>query len=549
MNKITINGTPVEEYRIIPGESEVEKLAAEEFAKYCEKISGKCPCGPGPKDILFRIHSGIVTNPDGYMIRVTKERMEIYGGGNRGMMYAVYDIFQKFYGVRYFTPEIEGLGNGGDIPLGEYTYTPVFKSGNISVNVRGDCADWYIKNKINSNRGVNYPSWHVQALRYAGSSGHSFHKIFGGPHAEIKQPCMTERENIDKVIAYTRETLKKNPDANVIHISQYDNWNTCKCEKCNAISAEEESLGGPLIRLINEVADVVKEEFPGVLVETYAYQFSRKPPKTKPRDNVLIQFCPIEACFVHPIYETACEENAALLEDFMGWKKLTNNISLFDYVTNFHIHVGPFPDFYTIRENMAFYAKMGVKHIFELGNSSTNDADFGELRAYLIARVLENPYISEVEYKKHMDEFLEAYYGAGWRYIRTYIDIIHAEIKRHHMHENEIPFLLVDPNYIAEIHDFIEKLWDKAEEMAGDRIENVRRVRLQWTYLSLGVRPNVEKNQKYLNELINRNVRWSEGGSHYERMDVHKNVSLWGLGKQSKINRLLAHFTPNTDFE
>jgi hypothetical protein len=39
--------------------------------------------------------------------------------------------------------------------------------------------------------------------------------------------------------------------------------------------------------MLNKVAEAVEKEFPDVLVESLAYQYTRKPPKTiKPRDNV-----------------------------------------------------------------------------------------------------------------------------------------------------------------------------------------------------------------------------------------------------------------------
>ncbi len=546
---ITINGTPVEEYRIIPGEAEVEKLAAEEFAKYCEKISGKRPCGPGPKDIWFFIDATKVSNLDGFKIEVSDDQMRIIGGGSRGMMYAVYDVFQKYLGVKYFAPDLEDLGCGGNIPEGEYSYVPPFKVRNMLTGTKNRNADWCIKNKLNNVSGVTYPAWHGSPYKLCkGKEQHTLSYVFNGLMSD-PQPCLTDRRNIEKIIEYTKNELRSDPNVDAIHISQNDNHNTCKCDRCSAVVIEEGSLGGPLIRMINEVADAIKDEFPNVMIETFAYQFSRKPPKTKPRDNVLIQFCTIEACFVHPIYEDECEDNRSVYEDFMGWKQLTNNISVWDYVTNFGYYVTPYPNFETIRENMAFFAANGVTKIFEQGNSSDENSDFGELRAYLIARAIENPYLSEVEYKKHMDEFLAAYYGAGWRYVRAYMDIMHAEVKRHHLHIGTMPVCLCNVDFLNDMHDFIEELWDKAEELSGDKIENVRRVRLQWNLLSLCIRPSVAGNQKLLDALIAEKIAWKEGGIDYSQIDVRENVCLWNTKKQSNVNRVLKYFTPITDFE
>ena len=49
----------------------------------------------------------------------------------------------------------------------------------------------------------------------------------------------------------------------------------------------EGSPAAPLIRAVNFVADAIKEEFPGVAIDTLAYQYTRPAPNmTEPRDNV-----------------------------------------------------------------------------------------------------------------------------------------------------------------------------------------------------------------------------------------------------------------------
>jgi len=200
-------------------------------------------------------------------------------------------------------------------------------------------------------------------------------------------------------------------------------------------------------------------------------------------------------------------------------------------------------NFDTIRQNMAYFADKGLSDVFEQGNSSPASADLSELRSYLIARVMEDPYISEVEYKKHMDEFLEAYYGDGWRYIRAYIDIMHAGIKRHHMKCGGWPILNTDLKTIEDLYDVIESLWNRAEELAGDKIENVRSARLQWTYCALNIKPSVDGNQKFVDELKARNIRWSEGGIDYDSVNKHEMLCYWGQ-KPANRGRIAPYWPP-----
>ena len=73
---------------------------------------------------------------------------------------------------------------------------------------------------------------------------------------------------------------------------------------------------------------------------------------------------------------------------------------------------------------MRFYADNSVKGMFSQGNSDSVSGEFGDLRAYLLAKLMQDPYMTDREYDVHMNEFLKAYYGDGWMHIRAYIDLI-----------------------------------------------------------------------------------------------------------------------------
>ena len=47
--------------------------------------------------------------------------------------------------------------------------------------------------------------------------------------------------------------------------------------------------------------------------------------------------------------------------------------------------------------------------------------------------------MTKTEYFAMMDEFLEAYYGAGWRHIRRYIDKTSAKAAETHLHIYDKP--------------------------------------------------------------------------------------------------------------
>ena len=61
-------------------------------------------------------------------------------------------------------------------------------------------------------------------------------------------------------------------------------------------------------RTVNSVADAIADEFPHVVVDTLAYQYTRPAPNiTVPRKNVVIRLCSIECNFAAPLVRlTAC---------------------------------------------------------------------------------------------------------------------------------------------------------------------------------------------------------------------------------------------------
>jgi hypothetical protein len=139
----------------------------------------------------------------------------------------------------------------------------------------------------------------------------------------------------------------------------------------------------------------------------------------------------------------------------------------------------------------------------------------GSLKAYLLARLLWNPYMSEEEYQAHMDDFLEGYYGPGWHNVKEYMRLLHDATRHRHMGcfekmdiggelgEEYYPKAyqeVVEDSYLSDfINNHLDKairLWDdtiaKAED-EGQR-ERARRSRLAMTYLDLFCRKHDKEN-------------------------------------------------------
>ena len=509
MEQILLCGVSATEYDIICGSSPAEEYAKEILTHWIEKITGeKMVGGRGLVDLHIEED---VKDEEGYSIVNLPSKLSIIGHGPRGVIYGVYGFLEKYLDVYHFAPGATSDGKGAQIGEVNESFSPIFEYRQDSFYLGEDDLEWRIANRINTHKSED--PRHGGYMRWAGRFVHTMENITGCP--QWQQPCMSDPETTRKAIQYTREWLKKDPSVRLVSISQNDNNNYCKCERCATIDAEEGSHLGSLLRVVNAVAKDIQDDYPEVAIETLAYRYTRNVPKiTKPLPNVIIRLCSFECCFTHPLVSGACSRNRAYVKDLEDWNRVCDRIYIWDYVTNFAHYLAPYPNFGVLRDNMRFYAEHGVKGMYPEGNYQSLSGEFAELRAYLLAQLCWNPLMSESVYQNHINRFLEAYYGKGWHNIRAFLDWFNGAAKARHINIYERPFWTVPKEMYETAYDAIEAWWDAAERDAGDKLDNVKRSRLQWTYVSLMVRPNEDKARAFYKDVNDRKIYWKEE-QHY----------------------------------
>ena len=407
---------------------------------------------------------------DGYAMVVDGTRLYITGNLPRGGVYGVYAFMEDYLGARFCSDTYMTLHDGEvkDIPADLYRVdSPYFFSRDTF---------WYHilhprrPTKLNGRNAVKSNHWDMPDLgggvTYAGPFVHSIWDLTETKHEIGFQPCLTDEAIYQTTIKNVRKRLDENPNATIISVSQNDSYPHqagCQCENCKAIDDREGTPMGSLLTFVNRIADDIKDDYPGVYVDTLAYRYTRKAPKTiKPRDNVIIRLCSIECCFAHPLDDPDCPHNVAFKKDIEEWSAICNNLYIWDYTTDFLCYLSPFPNFAVLQKNVKFFKDHHVIGMFEQGNYQSLSGEFGELRGYLLAKLLWNPDMTEEEYYAHMDEFLRDYYGAGWTYIREYIDLTTKKAAERHLFIYDTPDRIfpfakippedigVDPEKIAE---------------------------------------------------------------------------------------------------
>ena len=516
----------LETVSILAGDTPAEQTAVAELKSYLIKKGvavedfGGFPIALAINETLgddaFRVTATVGENKD--------ENLLIEGGNGRGVLYGVYRFLEEYADVRYFTPELEvceeGLVSFPDGVLMDYTPTFELRQTDwYKWKSDGSGYIWATKSGINIVSGWSY-SWGEElggSLAYAPSMFvHTIGKLaeMDTPYpATAPNPCLTDETIYQTVLKNVRAVLEANPTAKILSVSQNDNTGYCKCENCAAIAAEEGSPAGTLLRFVNRIANDIAADYPEVTIDTLAYRYTQKAPKiTKPAPNVCIRLSTITCHFNHPLTSTSCKTCQAFCTDIVAWSEICENIYIWDYTTNYAYYLASFPNFHVLRENMKFFAEHNVKGVYEQGNASGPSGEFGELRAYLIGKLLMDPYMSKTEYYAHMDEFLAAYYGEGWKNIRQYINTLtqYANASQSGMGIYSYPFTVLHKDTYASLAEKINSWWDAAEAAAGSRLENVQRSRWQVRYMLLFSNPDAEEAAKLAAEVEANGTKWSE---------------------------------------
>ncbi len=373
---------------------------------------------------------------DEILIHADGGNLILAGHQKRGCLYAVYSFLQDIVGVRWWAPDDTFIPKKPTLAVADdlhVSYAPQLISREMYHRVAQPCV-FSARMKGNGFLTPEYGGG-VRIINFV----HSFYKylppdkyfadhpdwyseIDGKRKHERAQLCLTNEAMIQELTKNVLETLRKNPGAKMIDVSQNDWYGFCTCEKCKAIDDAEESHAGTLVFMLNKVAEAVEKEFPEVLVESLAYQYTRKPPKTiKPRDNVLIRLCTIECSYIQPL---SGPQNQKFAADMEGWSKRAKHLFVWDYTTNYNDYLGPHPNLRVLVPNVRYFVDHGAVGLFEEGEGD----DFCELKNWLLLRAMWEPHLDADQL---IDEFLRGYYGeAVAPMLHQYWDLLIAKAEQ-----------------------------------------------------------------------------------------------------------------------
>ncbi|HEY9490115.1 MAG TPA: DUF4838 domain-containing protein, partial [Chryseosolibacter sp.] len=512
LSEIVLANDETSRYRILlpSTPSTHEKKAAEVLQKYLLEISGaalpiisadahrsRYEILLGQNDRLDDLAVKIDFNAlgeDGFAMKTDSLRLIIAGGSEKGTLYGVYTFMEKYLGCRMYSPAVKLIPEQSRITLQKIdeVHTPfiAFRDTHYRVTWDAEYTDWH---KLDHDENGDRPEW--------GMWVHTFNtlvppEIYFEEHPEYfamvrgkripTQLCLTNPNVLQITIQNLRKQIAQNPEAKYWSVSQNDNRDYCTCDNCKAIDDREGSPSGSIIHFVNQVAD----QFPEKIISTLAYEYGRRAPRTlQPRDNVNIMLCSIEINRNKPIMQDTTSADFA--RDVKEWGKIAKDIIVWDYVIQFNHLVSPFPNLRVLQPNIQFFAENGVSAMFEQGNREVG-GEFAELRAYLISKLLWNPY-ENVD--TLMDDFMHGYYGAAAPFIREYIDTMHDALT-----QSGQPLRIfgspmeAETSYLTpELLSLYQALFQEAEAKVHEDAEVLERVRIARLPLDYAIMEQAKK--------------------------------------------------------
>ena len=517
---LTIVSKGKSDYRIVIPANALpsEKYAAEELKSYLQKMTGVAlpvvtdAVPGGQKEILLgnvwqlgaikRKVDFTALGEEGFVLRTEGSRLVIAGGQPRGTLYGVYTLLEEHLGVRWFTPEVETVPHTNRLvlPRLDVAFQPNLQSRDVFWTEMMRDTDFAARHRLN---GQHYRLTEKQGGAYAVFFPfvHSFDLLIPPnlfkEHPEYfpwidgkrvdgyVQRCLSNPEVVQPAKKNVRQWIKDHPEATIISVSQNDTGNWCRCETCKALDDAEGSPAASMIRFVNAVAEDIEKDYPRILIETLAYQYTRKPPKTiQPRGNVIVRLCSIECCFAHSLATCPSEENRRFRDDIVAWQPVAKRLYIWDYTPNFAHYVMPFPNWNALQPNVQFFVDHNVQGLFEQGNYNGGiSADLGSLRAYLLAKLVWNP---KTDLQRHRREFMTAFYGSAGPKMTAYLELVEQQVEdiKTHAHIFEPPTV----KYLnADFTSAADRLLGEAEAMANsDAIrQRVQLARLPVWYVQI----------------------------------------------------------------
>lgn len=437
-------------------------------------------------------------SPEGFIIRSQNGDLLLEGNDDRGTVYAVYTLLEKYMGARWYAPDATVLPHHGTVrvPEIEDSEAPAFDYRDTDDATVTNQAAWDAHLKLNGvdtpddpKYGGNYRLFNgdenfyelIPPAKYFATHPEYYSLINGKRDASGGSQLDLTNPDVLKIVTQAAiDWAKANPNALVFGFSPNDAGDgDSQDPQSQASDAKYGAPSGTLLNFVNQVAAGLQAAFPGrkLWVEMLAYQYTQKAPNPgtiAPASNVLVCLAPIFACVAHPL--ATDPPNKASNDALIAWSHIApGHLQIWHYTTDFANYLQPLPDWDAIGADMLHYKESGVSGMFCEGDYQNSDAEMQTMRVWVLAHLFWNPHQAVWPLVK---DFCDGYYGPAGPNVYAYLRLLHDAIQKPGVH-----VFIYDPPTSAyfspDLLKQAEALFDHAQSIAGaapyrSRVEQAR---------------------------------------------------------------------------
>lgn len=264
-----------------------------------------------------------------------------------------------------------------------------------------------------------------------------------GTHLCLTAGGKTQDAMIDTMVNNVCNYIANDAEGrNYFSIAQEDSFSICGCDACKTYVAQYENtrIGASMLNLdftnkvVKEVNAWIAENCPerDITFVTFAYNATKYPPVTfnsstgeyepliQIEDNLNVQFV------INQVdYSVPYTEDSNQVSMMAGWHAITDNLSVWQYSTNFDMYLEPFENWGSMSANYQWLAQNGVNYVVEQATHNAYASNFEEMRIYVMSNLCWGE-TDDTEYL--VNKFLKGYYGEGAQSMRDIYDLTRSNI-------------------------------------------------------------------------------------------------------------------------
>jgi Domain of unknown function (DUF4838) len=479
---------------------------------------------------------------EGYEISIKENRILLSGGRTRGTINAVYALLEEDLGCRFYTNDSIRVPQSHSLVIApaERRVVPQLRIRDPFYACAFD-ADWSLRNRTNAPNAA-VPEEYGGHMDYGDMFVHTAAQLvppdeYFKTHPEYfamqedgtrtpAQLCATEPAVARIAIDHVRQFLKGNPDVAIVSVSKNDCVVACHCPRCKPLREAEGSDMANQLVLVNQVAEAVETDYPGVTVDTLAYLDTIAVPKTaRPRRNVAVRLCnDAVGSWTHPFTPA---EQCDIAKIAREWNATGCQIYIWDYTVNYSHYLAPMPDLDVIAADIRFWIQNGARGVM-LEGAYQGPGDQDELKSWVAAKLMWNPSLDE---NILAEDFIRGHYGKAAPALEEYQQLL-IQMRVQHQQEMASPkdgirYPMDAPFITKEFIIKAKKQFVKARQLANgdDRLtRDVERAELPVLYVQCVRGPEFTAPENYADVVAeferigrNENVKYlQEGAADFE---------------------------------